>query len=306
MRGASGGTGKRDVSNLNPEEENIINLLPRRPVVLKREKRHVSQHHGRVVAEARGRGSHATLGKAAPARPPSPSHYLKKRQRDQHHHALAASNHARVAAERPHPCSKRPPLPSPVAYPPPDRDRYEVNWIAGNVEAAAVGAVGGAGGGGRGESGRGSGRGRLKVDDLTGHTQDLLSAGLFPRYVFKKNFGRVPAYLEIRKKSQKTNKEEEKGGRREEGGLSERRRKEEGRKEEEEEEEYAMLPEEEKEELLKGLHANLREAQRKLQALPVVCETLASRTRRDQLEGRVTDLQRYIFLLQHHALALTS
>ena len=50
--------------------------------------------------------------------------------------------------------------------------------MAGNVAGAA------AGGSRRGRGGQQSEH--LAVDDLTGHRQDLLTAGLYPHYVYKK------------------------------------------------------------------------------------------------------------------------
>ncbi|KAK8383677.1 hypothetical protein O3P69_015847 [Scylla paramamosain] len=205
MKGSRGS--EREAKSPLPEE-NIMNLLPRPPVVVRKPKRYVSRHHGRVVEEARGRDSHATLGKAAPAHPPSPAHYLKKGHRDQYTHALVSSKYALTTGG----CG--------------------MNWIAGNVSRVEEAA--------RARRSAGLLRKHVAVDDLGGHRQDRLSAGLHPRYVFKK-----------------------------------------------------------------GLHTNLKEAQRRLQSLPVVCETLASRARRDQLEKRVMDLQRYIFLLQNHTLAVS-
>ncbi|XP_045106477.1 uncharacterized protein LOC123501606 [Portunus trituberculatus] len=292
MRGSRGG--EREAKSPQPEEENIMNLLPRPPVLVRKPKRYVSQHHGRVVEEARGRDSHATLGKAVSAHPPSPAHYLKKGHRDQYTHALVSSKYALTAEDRPHICPKRPPLPTPVPYPPSERDRCAMNWVAGNMTRVEEAA--------RARRSAGALRKHVAVDSLAGHRQDRLSAGLHPRYVFKKNFGSVPSYLERRKKSLSAQKEEE---RKERGSARKKRegKKEEGKKKEEEQ--YTLLPEEEKEELLKGLHTNLKEAQRRLQSLPVVCETLASRARRDELEKKVMDLQRYIFLLQNHTLAVS-
>ncbi|XP_063590921.1 enkurin-like [Penaeus indicus] len=54
----------------------------------------------------------------------------------------------------------------------------------------------------------------------------------------------------------------------------------------------------------KGLRENLKEAQRQLQSLPVVCETNATRHKRDFLEHNVSDLGRYIFLLENHKVAI--
>ena len=57
-------------------------------------------------------------------------------------------------------------------------DRCGMNWIAGNVSGVEEAA--------RARRSAGALRKHVAVDSLGGHRQDRLSAGLHPRYVFKK------------------------------------------------------------------------------------------------------------------------
>ncbi|XP_042880432.1 enkurin-like [Penaeus japonicus] len=291
--------------------ETITNLLPRRQVIFKKEKRHVSLHHDQVRAEQKAtRASHATMGHAITPLDP-PTKFLRSRTRAEIERFVRENNRAKAADVQHHGCQKRPGLPRPVNYPPSDRHRSGVDWVSSNVERVKEAPV-------QVPSPR-------YVDVPTGDTHNLVTSGLYPSYVFKKNFGRVPAYLRRRQAELQLEKALE------ERGKEDQEEEEEGEEEEEEEErrggrrgdqmlsrrskrgkegigssevDYALLTEEERVELLKGLRENLKEAQRQLQSLPVVCETNATKHKRDFLEHNVSDLGRYIFLLENHKVAI--
>ncbi|KAK3883571.1 hypothetical protein Pcinc_012114 [Petrolisthes cinctipes] len=253
------------------EEENIMNLLPPRPVIYEKEKRHVSLHHGRVVQSGRrGRQEHATMGPPTTLHPPSPAHYLKKHHRDAHTHI------ARVQEEQ-RQCEKRPPLPNPVNYPPPERQKSGVNWIRKNV--AGVGK----------STHQQGGPGRY-ADTSTGTTHLLLTSGLYPNYIYKKGYGRVPSYLRHRKVVEE---EETAAGRKKQ------------QEEEMEMETISQLTKEEKQELIEGLRYNQRQVERRLQCLPVLCETRITRERRRELEEQLAALSTYLHLLHHYDITLT-
>ncbi|XP_068220114.1 enkurin [Palaemon carinicauda] len=263
-------------------EENIKNLLPPRQVIFQKEKRHVSKHHGAVREEQRTyKGAHATMGYA---RTPveRPSNYMKTHHRDSIDKVVSETNKAKAAAVQHHDCNRRPALPKPVLYPPPDRDKGRINWVDSNVEHMKALSP-------RRPDPR-------FVDVPGGDTQDLLPSGLFPRYIFKKNFGQVPAYLQRRQEQLRIEREIDE---QEEALRTSRSSKADDAKDD-----ISLLTEQERTAMLKGLQTNLREAQRQLQSLPVVCETNANKKKRDMLEQTVSDLGRYIFLLENYKVAI--
>ncbi|XP_047471314.1 enkurin-like [Penaeus chinensis] len=286
-------------------DETITNLLPRRQVIFKKEKRHVSCHHEQVRTEQKAsRAAHATMGHAITPLDP-PARFLRSRTRDEIERLVRENNKSKAAALQHRECEKRPALPRPVQYPPADRDRGGVNWVTSNVKEVKEIPVQ-----------RPSPR---YIDGPSGDAHKLVTSGLYPNYIFKKNFGRVPAYLRRRRAELQFEQaleergrggegEEEGEGRGGEGGRGEGKRgyplSSRSRNRREEEDDYALLTEDERVELLKGLRENLKEAQRQLQSLPVVCETNATRHKRDFLEHNVSDLARYIFLLENHKVAI--
>ncbi|XP_042221667.1 uncharacterized protein LOC121866142 [Homarus americanus] len=104
-------------------EENITNLLPRRPVIIKRKKRHVSKHHERAKEDlGMKQGHHATMGEAATLTP-APTAYLKKGHGHVLQQALRDTKIITAAAVQQRQCERRPALPTPTHYPPADRGK---------------------------------------------------------------------------------------------------------------------------------------------------------------------------------------
>ncbi|XP_064095191.1 enkurin-like [Macrobrachium nipponense] len=281
-------------------EENIKNLLPPRQVIFQKEKRHVSKHHGAVCEEQRTyKGAHATMGYA---RTPveRPSHYMKTHHRDSIERIVTESNKAKAAGNelittprsliRSWRSSQKNYLSRDTMYTVTQifltvlfaSFRGRINWVESNVEH--VKAL---------SPSRPSPR---FVDVPGGDTQDLLPSGLFPRYVFKKNFGQVPTYLQRRQQQLQIEREIE--------DQEEALRSSRSIKADRDKDDTSLLTEQDRMSMLKGLRTNLREAQRQLQTLPVVCETNANKKKRDTLEQTVSDLGRYIFLLENYKVAI--
>ncbi|XP_045618594.1 enkurin [Procambarus clarkii] len=270
------------------EQENIRNLLPRRPIIFKKEKRHVSIHHQRVREERRKhQDHHATLGVVTYC-VTTPAQYLRRGHSSLTQHTVKVNNLARAAEVQKHECERRPRLPVPVKYPPEARHnrrgkdwvRTNVGWVRGLSPPRPPARV---------------------VDTKEGVVYDLLSSGRHPNYVFKKTFGRVPTYL-LRRKEQleQEQQQQEAPG---DSSSSSRKKKIDSNNEKED---FKLLTEAEKKDLLQGLSHNLRETQRALQSLPVMCETKASIRRRDELQDTVSDLARYIFLLHNYSVAISA
>ncbi|XP_037792863.1 enkurin-like [Penaeus monodon] len=194
-------------------DETITNLLPRRQVIFKKEKRHVSRHHEQVRAEQKAsRAAHATMGHAITPLDP-PTRFLRSRTRGEIERLVRENNKSKAAALQHRECEKRPALPRPVRYPPAGRDRGGVNWITNNVKEVKEAPV-------QHPSPR-------YVDGPTGDAHNLVTSGLYPNYIFKKNFGRVPAYLRRRQAEIHFEQELEETGRRGRGRKKKKKEREE-------------------------------------------------------------------------------
>ncbi|XP_054287151.1 enkurin isoform X2 [Macrosteles quadrilineatus] len=118
------------------------------------------------------------------------------------------------------------------------------------------------------------------VDTRTGHTQSLEPSGLQPKYIYSKEFGKVPKYL------------------RKGGSLTQRDKEE--KEEKKTKPPLRYVTEEEREEMLQGLKKNWEELQKEFQLLPMVTDTVPKIKRKTQLEKQLKDLEKDIDLIERN------
>ncbi|XP_037550134.1 enkurin [Nematolebias whitei] len=116
------------------------------------------------------------------------------------------------------------------------------------------------------------------VDVSTGHKQLLENSGLVPKYIFKKDFGQIPEYLQQRRKEEQRAQEECE------------------RLMEEQREQVALqhLSDKKRQELVEELKKKWDEVHGVYQKLPFIIDTLTMKTRKTELEEELSELQKDI------------
>uniref|UniRef100_A0A3Q2Q2E8 Uncharacterized LOC110368474 n=1 Tax=Fundulus heteroclitus TaxID=8078 RepID=A0A3Q2Q2E8_FUNHE len=117
------------------------------------------------------------------------------------------------------------------------------------------------------------------VDDCKGYKQILENSGLIPQYIYKKDFGELPEYIQLRKQE-------------------EQKAKEESLKENSKTETRKCVSDEERHTTLKLLKKKWDERNSEYLRLPVIISTLSKQKYKDELEAHMTNLEKYICLLE--------
>ena len=131
---------------------------------------------------------------------------------------------------------------------------------------------------------------KIYVDTRRGDKYALEPSGLEPVYIRKKEFGKVPDYLEKRKDEVNLAKEEYNRYVSEHFAQGEMQK----------------MPEEERESLICGLKKNWEELHREYQTLSVVIDTVPKKQRKDRLERQMKQLEKDIELLEAHPIIYIS
>ncbi|XP_013860808.1 enkurin [Austrofundulus limnaeus] len=124
--------------------------------------------------------------------------------------------------------------------------------------------------------------GPTSVDFRRRHKQLLENAGLVPKYIFKKDYGEVPAYLQKHKEERQKYQEECK-------------------RFEEEQKKQAAIPrmsDEERQAVLEGLKKTWGEVHDLYQKLPMIINTMSMKNHKIHLEEELGQLERNICLFE--------
>ncbi|RVE58599.1 hypothetical protein OJAV_G00195760 [Oryzias javanicus] len=239
----------KSFSNLNQKEEEQIQKPPR----------YVSKFRPAVVLENKqAKDVMRTMGPAN-VEVLSPDKFLKKHSKDpQLPEPSEGSKGVRRACAL---TQRRPPVPPRTAPPPMGQTKRGFIKPAVAVPVKPL---------------------PISVDSNRGHRQQLETSGLVPKYVMKKDYGEVPAYLQRR------------------GEAEWRAREEHARlqKEQEEQEATQQLTEEERQAALQGLKKKRDALHLEYQGLPLIIETLSQRAFKKSLEDAMDQLDQNILLLE--------
>ncbi|XP_029955244.1 enkurin isoform X2 [Salarias fasciatus] len=122
----------------------------------------------------------------------------------------------------------------------------------------------------------------VSVDSHKGHKQHLETSGLVPKYIKKKDFGKIPEYLQQRSEEERRAQEEY------DDFVREQR------------EQNAMkhLSDEERQAVLKGLKSNWDKLHHEYQGLSLIIDTPSKKAHKQRLEEAMEELKTDIDLLQ--------
>ncbi|XP_057680385.1 enkurin [Corythoichthys intestinalis] len=119
----------------------------------------------------------------------------------------------------------------------------------------------------------------ISVDTNRGHRAPLEHSGLVPKYIKKKSYGKVPVYLQHRIQEMERSTEDHNMYVKDRSPMR-------------------QLSEEERQDNLERLKRTLAEVMEKYQRMPVVVDTLMRKTRKEQLEEEMTQLESDVFLFE--------
>jgi hypothetical protein len=122
------------------------------------------------------------------------------------------------------------------------------------------------------------------VDTVSGDTFDLVASGLVPKYTNKKDYGKVPGFLERRREDMTAAQAEY------DCYIEESLRR--GQME--------QVTEEERDTLLAGLKANWEDLHHQYQGLSVITDTAPKKARKERMEAEMKQLEKDIELLERH------
>nr|XP_050861926.1 enkurin [Vespula vulgaris]XP_050861933.1 enkurin [Vespula vulgaris] len=263
------------ISVKSEEDEVITNLIPDSPIEYAKRQRYISKYKERVKAEIKkDKYAHRTFG---PPQVPLqlPSQYLKKRSRKEYRKTGIEHVHIR----NPQYQQK---LPSWVPI------KVKVKETCGELPIDPV------------KLGRlnfkkqnvidvkESRPRKLKeryVDTRYGDTHDLKSSGLYPVYIHRKGFGKVPKIMkkikyEVIKKELKEDKSKN------DKHIDEHK--------------YHCISEEERKELLDGMKKRWDDMMKEFQCLPFIIDTPPKVQRKAKLEYELQQLEKDIATLERH------
>uniref|UniRef100_A0A3P9K2X6 Enkurin, TRPC channel interacting protein n=1 Tax=Oryzias latipes TaxID=8090 RepID=A0A3P9K2X6_ORYLA len=232
---------------------------PNRITPSRHRSRYVSSFHPAVVSENKQiKDVMRTMGPAK-VELPSPDKYLKKRCKELQ---LPEQSHGSKGVSRV--CAltqRRPPVPARTDRPPMGQTK------GGFIKPAVMAPLKPT---------------PVSVDSHKGHKQLLETSGLVPKYVTKKDYGEVPAYLQRRSEARWRSQEEH------------------ARLEKEQEEQEAMqqLTEEERQAALQHLKKKWDALHEEYQRLPLIIETMSKKAFKKSLEDAMNQLDKDICLLE--------
>ncbi|VDD81989.1 unnamed protein product [Mesocestoides corti] len=250
------------------EMELIYNLLPVTPPVEVKRKRYQSTFSPMVrneVLESKV-GKCRTMGPAAHKRP-NPKNFLRSHTLHNLRKTTSSDKQTTICSGR------KPPLPN-LALEPAENKAVKVDFVARNrICAQLEDAVEPT---------------PIIVDSKNGDKFPLQGSGLTKEFIYKKNFGRTPDYLEKRKTDKRLTEE-----------LYSRYRE-----EVERQQEIPRLSMEEREKLLDSLKKRHSQVYGDYLRLSVVIDTLHKKQRKERLERELDELERDIRTITEHKIIL--
>lgn len=244
-----------------PSQESIYQLIPRVPPPQPRPPRHKSKFGEMVKSEAtQNKAASKTMG-AAKVPVNSPQKYLLKHSKEIKVPEKTARQSDLI--------SKKPSVPlhndRPQMGAKSTRDFIKTNAVNNIMTVPKKPAA-------------------KYVDSATGATHSLETSGLVPKYCQKQEYGKVPSYLEQRKK--------EMGEAQEEYDRYVAESLQRGQME--------KVQQEEREVLLAGLKKNWEELHHQYQGLSVVTDTAPKKARKERMEAEMKQLEKDIELVERH------
>ncbi|CAL1597462.1 unnamed protein product [Knipowitschia caucasica] len=237
-----------------PPQESVYDLLPQEQVTFEK-LRYVSKFRPAVVQEEKlPRRPMRTMGPAK-VEVPSPEKFLKKHSKEP-----KVSDKPQSAKEgRIHPLQK-PPVPTRAeisqmaVHPKQDKDSTKTFTCTTTKPKP------------------------ISVDGHKGHREELENSGLVPKYIKKKDFGKVPVYL-LRHNAEKQKAQEEY-----DNYVKEQREK----------QAMKQLSEEERLDILEGLKQSWSRVHHEYQGMPLIIETISKRAHKERLEADMKRLEKDI------------
>lgn len=233
--------------------ESIYDLLPKEEVKIEKPPRYVSKFRPTVVQEKKLTIKPKRTMGPAKVEVPSPENFLKKHSKEP-----VLPDKSQCAQEgRIHPL-KKPPVPPRTEIPPmsshTERDFTKTCTFVPSKPKP------------------------IRVDNNRGHREALENSGLVPKYIKKKDFGKVPVYLQHRNEAERKKQEEY------DNYVKEQREK----------EAMKQLSEEKRQAILKGLKMNWDKIHHEYQGLSLVIDTLSKKAHKERLELAIKKLEKDI------------
>ena len=254
-------------------EESIYSLIPRTPPAVFKPRRYKSIHSEKVQKELNLNKNHTkTMG---PGRypPPDTKNFLKKQEKESKKTTVndLEGDLARKSREM----ARKPAVPRrderPVMGSKTEKNFIKSNAIE-NINANAKKSE------------------PKYVDAPSGSTHPLVPSGLVPKYVVKKEYGKVPGYLEKRKEEQTLAQEsydqfvleQQKSGA------------------------LKQLSEKDRQAVIEGLKKNWEDLYKQYQGLSVVTDTAPKKARKERLEADMKRLEKDIEVMEGHTVIYVS
>ncbi|KAM4544261.1 enkurin isoform 1-T1 [Fundulus diaphanus] len=234
--------------------ESVYNCIPEEQEEIKNPPRYVSKHKPAVVLEYNlNKNAKKTMGPPK-LEPPSPDKYLKKHSK-QLEPPRKSEDVPKIYA-----CGvRKPPVPGRTDRPlmgiQTQRDFLQSTSLVPKKPKASC------------------------VDTKKGDKQYLENSGLVPKYILKKGYGEVPAYLRQRTEAEQKAQEEYERFVREQNVMP-------------------QLSDEEQLAAIEGLKKKWDELHHEYQGLPLIIDTLSKKTRKIRLEEQMSQLQKDISFLE--------
>ncbi|XP_069552655.1 enkurin isoform X1 [Brachyistius frenatus] len=236
--------------------ESVYNLIPKEESECEQPPRYVSRFHSAAVLESKvNKDARRGMGPAK-VEVPSPDKYLKKHSKEPKlpEQSMRAEDFQKTCTCR----GSKPPVPRRSDNPPmglqTTRDFTKTN-IPGPMKPRPA-----------------------CVDSSNGHKQPLENSGLVPKYIMKKDYGEVPAYLQQRSEEERRALEEY------DDFLKEQR------------EQVAMkqMSDEERQAILGKLKEKWDRLHQEYQGLSLFIDTLSKKARKQRLEESMKQLEKDI------------
>ncbi|XP_024136275.1 enkurin isoform X1 [Oryzias melastigma] len=248
--------------------KSFYNLIQKEEEQIQRQPRYVSRFRPTVVLENKqAKDVMRTMGPAN-VEVPSPDKFLKKHSKDPQmpEHSEGSKGVRRACALT----QRRPPVPARTDPPPMGQTKRGFIKPAATVPVKPT---------------------PVSVDSKKGHKQLLETSGLVPKYVMKKDYGEIPAYLQRRSEAEGLAQEEHARLQKEQDGQ-------EAMQQLTEEERQAALQDSLHVSLLQGLKRKWDALHKEYQCLPLIIETLSQRAFKKSLEDAMKQLDENILLLE--------
>lgn len=246
--------------------EHVNGIIPQPIEKILKEKMHISKFRPQAASEYRaGAKPCKTMG---PAKVPlnSPENFLKK-----HDHRVNGREADAVARSVKNGETLKPPVPANAPFKSSDVLRPKTDFITKN----ALDVI--------------NAQPRMPtekiVDDVNGQADEIECSGLVPKYTKKKNYGKLPSYICIRKEQRAA------AFRDYQNWIYERERLQQS---------VRILSEAERMELVEGLKKNWEESNVRYQGLSVITDTAPKKKRKQKIEAEMKQLERDIDMIESH------